>query len=120
MDSTNPKDIVGQTKPQLHLVPPALMIWVAKAMEDGARKYSPFNWRDKQVRTTVYIAAALRHLMALIDGEDCAEDSGLPHEAHVAACMGILLDAKAIGNLIDDRPVKGPANTLIKQLTQKG
>jgi len=33
--------------------------------------------------------------------------------------MGILLDAEATGNLIDDRPTPGPAGKLIEQLTEK-
>lgn len=117
-DDTNPKDRIGVAKPQLHLIPPALEIWTAKALENGAEKYGAYNWREKKVRLTVYISAARRHLSALLDGEDCADDSGLPHEAHIAACMGILLDARATGNLIDDRPPKGTAAKLIKDLTR--
>lgn len=117
----NPKDAVAAAKPDLSLVPPALMIWVAKCMEDGARKYSKANWRDddKKVRMTVYISAALRHLMALNDGEDCASDTGLPHAAHAAASLGILLDALDCGTLIDDRSKPGPAARLLERLTEK-
>jgi hypothetical protein len=118
-DGSNPKDKLGSTKPQLHLVPPALTIWTAKAMEFGAEKYGPYNWRQKKVRMTVYLSAALRHLSALLDGENIAEDSQCPHEAHLAACMGILLDARATGNLIDDRPTPGAASRLLEQLTKK-
>ena len=119
IDTTNPKDRIGVTKPQLNLVPPALLIWTAKAMENGAAKYGPFNWRDKKVKMTIYVAAALRHLLSLLDGEDTAQDSGLPHAAHAAACMGIILDAKECNCLIDDRPAKGPAADLIERLTVK-
>jgi hypothetical protein len=66
---------------------------------------------------TIYLSAALRHILALIDGEDIAEDSGFRHEAHAAACLGILLDAKETGNLIDDRPQKGCAGRLIAEMT---
>lgn len=120
-NSGNPKDLVAAAKPDLYLVPPALVIWVAKCMEHGARKYSKFNWRDadKKVRMTVYLSAALRHLMALADGEDNAPDSGLPHAAHAAASMGIILDALACGTLIDDRSKPGPAAKLLEQLTEK-
>lgn len=118
---TNPKDAVAAAKPDLSLVPPALVIWVAKCMEDGARKYSKANWRDedKKVRMTVYLSAALRHIMALNDGEDCASDTGLPHAAHAAASLGIILDALACGTLIDDRSRPGPAAKLLEQLTEK-
>jgi hypothetical protein len=118
-DTTNPKDRVGVTKPQLNLVPSSLIIHVAKAMENGAAKYGPYNWRDKKVRATIYIAAAQRHLLSLLDGEDFAQDSGVHHAAHAAACMGIILDARECDCLIDDRPTKGTAAPLIERLTAK-
>jgi hypothetical protein len=117
-DATNPKDRIGTAKPQVHLVPPAAILHVAKAMENGAAKYGAYNWREKDVRLTVYIAAAMRHLFALLDGEDVAADSGVKHLGHVGACAAILLDAEANGNLIDDRPPAGPAARVIDQLTE--
>lgn len=116
---SNPKDIVGIKKPPVHLVPAALIINVAMAMKDGALKYGPYNWRSHPVNLTVYIGAAQRHLLQLLDGEDEAQDSKRHHASHVAACMGIILDALATGNLIDDRPVKGAASRLIDELTSK-
>lgn len=117
----NPKDLIAAAKPDLYLVPPALIIYVAKCMEDGKRKYSQANWRneDQKVRMTVYISAALRHLLALSDGEDNASDTQLPHAAHAAACLGIILDAQGCGTLIDDRSRPGPAAKLLEQLTEK-
>jgi hypothetical protein len=116
--TTNPKDILGRRKPSLWLVPAALLLYVAKVMALGAIKYGPYNWRAKNVRMTVYIEAAMRHLLALLDGEDLDPESGMPHPAHVSACMGIILDAQANGNLIDDRPAKGPASRIIRDLTE--
>lgn len=117
MSTTNPKDLVGLTKPPLRLVPPALLLHVSGAMADGAAKYGPFNWREHPVRLTVYVEAAMRHLLAYLDGEDCARDSKRLHIAHVAACMAILLDALETGNLVDDRPTPGPAADIIDRLT---
>lgn len=116
MSAPNPKDAVGLTKPALRLVPPALTIHVAQAMADGAGKYGPYNWREHPVRLTVYIEAAMRHLLALLDGEDRARDSKHLHAAHVAACMAIVLDALETGNLIDDR-TSGPAADIIERLS---
>lgn len=116
-DATNPKDLVGATKPQLHLIPPAAALYEAKVMALGAVKYGPYNWREKKVRLTVYISAAQRHLAQLLDGEDLDAESGQPHAAHVRSCMGIILDALATGNLIDDRPPVGAASKLIKEMT---
>jgi hypothetical protein len=118
-DLGNPKDRIGDTKPDLALVPSALSIYVAEVMKLGKQKYGAFNWRSNPVRRMVYLAAALRHITQAIDGADYDEESGLPHEAHAAACMGIALDAIALGNAIDDRPTKGAASQLIKEFTKK-
>lgn len=119
LDSTNPKDKIGDKKVPLHLVPPALMIQVARVMALGAKKYGPYNWRSAKVRKTVYIAAAFRHLLQLLDGEDRDEESKAPHAAHVAACMGIILDAEACRVMINDMPPKGAAARLIKKFKSK-
>lgn len=84
----------------------------------GAEKYGPYNWREKEVRYTVYIEAAMRHLYSALDGEDNDPESGVPHVAHAAACAGIILDAMATGKLVDDRPTPGAAPKLIKELTE--
>jgi len=115
----NPKDAIGDTKPDLSLVPPAAIIYMALAMTDGAKKYGPYNWRENEVRARVYIAAALRHINQYLDGEEHAEDSHKPHLAHALACLGILVDATETGNLIDDRPTAGAASELIDLWTDK-
>jgi hypothetical protein len=52
------------------------------------------------------------------EGEDNDEDSGLPHESHMLACLAILVDAKANGNLVDDRQFKGEGyRKLLKEMT---
>ena len=117
-EGTNPKDLIGLAKPPLHLVPPAGLILTSLAMGDGAKKYGAFNWRDNDVRATVYVAAALRHLMSWSDGEDLAVDSNRHHLAHAAACLFIIMDAEATGNLVDDRPPPGAAARLIAAHTR--
>lgn len=100
----NPKTIVGRTKtPTMSPVPSTSLAWLAEAHLDGARKYGPLNWRSAPIPLTVYIDAAIRHLLALKEGQDCAPDSMLPHAAHVMAGMSIILDAAACEMLIDDR-----------------
>jgi len=115
----NPKDLLGAAKPDLSLVPPAAIIYMALAMGDGANKYGPYNWREKKVKGRVYVAACMRHLLQWLDGEENAEDSGRPHLAHAMACLGIIADAKETGNLVDDRPWKGVASELISRYTRK-
>lgn len=118
-EGANPKDLIGIAKPQLNLVPPSSIIYQSLAMKDGANKYNPYNWREKKVQATIYLAAALRHLLTWLDGEDCAEDSGLPHLAHALGTIGIIVDALETGNLIDDRPKKGKAAEIIKRFTKE-
>lgn len=116
---TNPKDLLGIKKVQLNLVPASSIIYQALAMEDGAKKYGPYNWRENKVIASVYVAAAMRHLQAWYDsGEEVAEDSKRPHLGHAMACLGIIIDAKETGNLVDDRPPSGAAATLIKNWTK--
>jgi hypothetical protein len=121
MDTNNPKDRVAAAKPPLHLVPPALKIHVSQAMAYGAftKGYGPYNWRDTNVRLTVYIAACMRHLESLLDGENAASDSKVHHAAHCAAGCGIILDAMEQGTLIDDRPKAGSASRLLERFTAK-
>lgn len=114
----NPKDALGLKKPPLRLVPSAGIIYVSRVMGLGAKKYGPYNWRDKAIRYSVYVEAAQRHLLQALDGEDIDPESGQPHAAHAAACMMILLDAMATGNLVDDRPLPGAASRLLAELTE--
>ena len=117
-EGINPKDALGVAKPQLDLVPPAALLYLSKVMALGAAKYGKYNWRQKKVRYSIYVAAAMRHLLTALDGEELDPESGQPHVAHAAACMAILLDAKATGNLVDDRPTPGVAGKLIAELTE--
>jgi hypothetical protein len=117
-DDENPKDRVGAGKPPLHLIPPAAEILEAVVMGLGAKKYGEFNWRSSKVRATVYIAAAKRHLAQWLDGQDDDPESGVSHLAHARACLGVLLDAIATGNVVDDRPPAGAACQLIERHTK--
>lgn len=114
-DVTNPKDLVGAKKAPLRFVPPALVIIAAQGMKNGAQKYGPFNWRDYPVQYSIYLEAVHRHLLALMDGEDIAEDSGIPHLSHIAANIAIIADCQGLGTLVDDRPKPGPAAKLLKE-----
>lgn len=114
----NPKDRVGANKPPLHLIPPAAEITESMVMALGAKKYGAFNWRETKVRASVYVAAARRHLAQWLDGQDDDPESGVSHLAHARACLGILLDAMATGQLVDDRPPAGAASDLIGKFTR--
>jgi hypothetical protein len=108
----NPKTAVGVTKVPLHLVPPSAKHYLALAFKDGAKKYGPYNWREKKVSCSVYMGAAQRHLDAFWDGEDLSRDAKVNHLAHTMACCAIILDAMSINMLNDDRPFKGASPDL--------
>jgi hypothetical protein len=100
----NPKDLVGSTKVSITKLPAITTVMGAMAMMDGAGKYGPYNWRGKKVIASIYVDALMRHAMAWFEGQESAGDSQVHHLGHVVACAGILLDAQATGNLVDDRP----------------
>jgi hypothetical protein len=118
---TNPKDVLGMKKPPMTLIPTASLVYLSRVMELGAKKYTPFNWRNPAtpVKLTVYLSAAWRHLLQILDGEDNDSESNQPHAAHAMACFAIILDAHACGTLVDDRPIKGAATKVINELTTK-
>lgn len=114
----NPKDQAGQRKPPLHLVPPVAIIHDATVLRYGAEKYGPYNWREEKISYSVYVSAAMRHLLSAFDGEDVDPESGLPHIAHARATLGILLDAISINAINDDRPLNGKAGEMIRKLSE--
>jgi hypothetical protein len=115
---TNPKKAFGVRKPSPHFIPPVAIIEESVVMALGGNKYGPFNWNEHPVDATTYYSAAMRHLMSWFSGEDTDPESGASHLAHVRACMAILIDAKASGTLIDDRPKTASAAASIASLTK--
>ena len=115
----NPKTSHGAKKIPLDLVPPSARHYLAQAFKDGADKYGPYNWRDKAISSSVYYAAANRHLDAWWDGEDFAKDSGVHHLAHAMACIALVLESMRCGQLNDNRPPKGPAATMQQEYQTK-
>lgn len=99
----NPKEVVGNLKPSMSAVPPIALFALGAAMQDGANKYGKFNWRDSDVKITVFYNAMMRHLEDWYAGNDYADDSGIHHLAHLMASAAILLDAECNYILIDDR-----------------
>lgn len=102
-DETNPKDLIGARKISITLLPPVAILVAARAMMEGARKYGPYNWREKKVQANIYVDACLRHLLSWATGEEVDPESQIEHLGHAIACCAILLDAQATGNLVDNR-----------------
>jgi hypothetical protein len=128
----NPKQRYGDTKVNLALIPSAGLIYAALGFHDGAIKYGPFNWRQDKVEIMTYIAAAMRHLLAFVDGEELSEEElwnhpdmekhwatihlgKKPHLGHAIACLMILADAISLDHVIDNRPLPGPAPSLLQK-----
>ena len=57
------------------------LLEVATVSTLGADKYTPHGWKDVPDGEARYTDAMWRHLLA---NEDCDQESGLLHEAHVA------------------------------------
>lgn len=104
---TNPKDEIGSDKLPLHLWPTTATAMGCIGMLEGMLKYGRLNWRESGVRASIYVDACKRHLDAWFEGEECSPDSGTPHLANAIACIAILIDAQATGNLNDDRAYNG-------------
>ncbi len=115
MSDPNPKKAFGDAKVPLHLVPPAAMIAIAKALAEGAEKYDPWNWRVDDVETMTYIGAVFRHLAAYVEGEEIDPDSptGKTHLDGAIGSLAILIDAESVGSLIDNRPERKSCGTLV-------
>jgi hypothetical protein len=120
MDSkdTNPKDAIGSKKLPLHLIPGSLKVYAAKAFLEGALKYGKYNWRIAGVRTSIYLDAIERHLEKFKNGQWADPDTEVEHLASIIACCGIILDARLVGKLNDDRPPMAPVDNLIDQAAQ--
>jgi Domain of unknown function (DUF5664) len=115
----NPKTAVGAKKLPLESVPPSAIHALAEAFADGAKKYGPYNWREKTISSSVYYGACLRHITAWWDGEDIAEDSGIHHLHHAMACLAMLVDGKSVGKLNDNRPPKGASGKMQRDWLSK-
>lgn len=103
---SNPKQQYGDLKLKHQLVPAAAMNAIARGLEEGAKKYGPYNWRDQPVELMTYVGATLRHLFAWIEGEEIDPDSkaGKHHLDGAIADLAIIIDAIKADTFIDNRP----------------
>jgi hypothetical protein len=118
MKDTNPKDVIGLSKLPMHLVSGIVKAYGAIAAYLGMTKYGAWNFRAKGARASVYMAAAQRHMDAWFEGEELDPDDGTPHLANALACISILIEAKEIGKLEDDRPPKSNYREVMTRLTK--
>jgi hypothetical protein len=100
----NKKDAFGALKADTAAIPSVAIYALGAAMADGAKKYDAYNYRESEVKASVFHNASNRHHWDWWEGEDYAPDSLVHHLGHQMACCAIILDAIAKGNFIDDRP----------------
>jgi hypothetical protein len=98
----NPKQLYGDKKPPLHLLPLAGMIHQSLAHMDGNLKYGFENWNEFPVEKLTYLGAILRHVELYKYGESFTRDTNVHNLGAVMACCAILIDAELNGNLIDN------------------
>lgn len=117
-EGSNPKDELGMLKVPLALVSPTASVIQALCMADGEAKYGPYNYRVAKVQARIYLEACLRHIQALLDGEDFDIATGKPHIGYALATAQIYCDAWVNGFLIDNRPLPGKAGALMNFLAR--
>ena len=92
-------------KPRIDLIDPLAVEGLAKVLTFGAQKYAADNWRGG-IKNSRLIAAMLRHLFAIMRGEDIDPESGLPHIDHLGCCWMFLSWNYKTRPDMDDRWVK--------------
>jgi len=81
-------------KIDLSLLPVEACLQEAKVWMQGEKKYSRNNWKKLWGNDTpnVVMASALRHMFAILDGEEIDEESGCYHAALIRCNMAMLLE----------------------------
>lgn len=87
-------------KPDLSLLSPIAITYLAAVLSFGAKKYDSHNWR-KGIDKARLVSAAMRHLLAALAGEQNDRETGLPHSAHVMCNMMFLCELETAENPID-------------------
>lgn len=95
------KDDSGKIR--YNLVPAEGLELVAKTMTFGAHKYKDRNW-ELDCEHSRRLDSAMRHIEADRLGERDDKETGLPHFAHAAAQLLMILSMRARGLGTDDLP----------------
>ena len=113
----NAKHTIAQQKVPIGLYPNVARIETCLVFAQSAPYYGEFNWRNCSLQLSTYLDAIDRHLIALRAGEDRDRESGLYHAAHINACTAIIMEAKQLGILSDDRFAGDPSAARLHDLT---
>lgn len=99
LEQGNKKD---EGKPQLDLIDPEFIIGVGQVLTFGAKKYAAHNWRGG-IKISRIIAASMRHLCAIMKGEDVDKETGYQHAYHLGCEVMFLASMIANRKDMDDR-----------------
>ncbi len=58
------------------------LVPMVKVLEFGALKYAPNNWKRGLIKKEI-LESIMRHLTALMDGEENCSESNLSHMGHI-------------------------------------
>lgn len=89
LDKNGHKD--DQEKPDWTLLPIRGIVDIIRVLAFGENKYGRDQWRYVPDARRRYLAAAFRHLAAVVDGQWLDPESRLPHLAHAGCCILFLL-----------------------------
>lgn len=94
-------------KPDPSLIPSEFIMGVASVFSFGASKYGKHNFRLGFEHSRA-LAAAIRHIYAILAGEEIDPESGLPHIYH-AGCSLAMYDY-----MRNKHPKKNDVHELVK------
>jgi len=89
-------------KPEIHQVPPSLIIAVAEVLKYGEQKYAKGNWKKGMDWVKPY-DCLMRHMFKWLAGEEEDEESGLSHLYHAAANIAMLIEYRESCPELDNR-----------------
>lgn len=101
-------------KPRMDLLDADALIGLAQVLTFGAQKYEAHNWREG-INNSRLVAALLRHISAVMKGEEIDPESGLPHIDHAGCCwMFLSNNMKHRPDLDDLWKPKNPIQPLVE------
>jgi Domain of unknown function (DUF5664) len=95
-------DHFDEGKPRVDLLDPEALLGISRVLSFGATKYAAHNWRGG-IRYSRIIGSILRHLFAIMGGEDIDKESGLPHVDHCGCDIMFLSYYMKKRSDLDDR-----------------
>lgn len=91
-----------QGKAPISLIARSALEKEAAVMAFGASKYGRDNWRSG-IAWSRCLDAALRHIIAFVDGEENDPETGICHLAHARCNLAFLIEYQKTHPELDDR-----------------